>query len=156
MFSCLFCSTSYHPQARVEVIGNEPGMENSLYEATALLLIPRKVQIVYETLDDDDEGEPLIELANFENIRPYPSPVLVDFLPGDDVDVWFHDGWWRGTYDHHEPENDEDGLIHCVRFDYMPEGEQMGMYRMEHVRLHQEFNFQDPLNFIGIWTYNKM
>ena len=81
--------------------------------------------------------------------------LLVSLLstPGDAVDVWFKHGWWKGTYQREEPNDDAD-LLHSVFMDYMPQGQQVGHFTTENIRIHQDFYFDDPTNYFGVWAYH--
>ena len=127
-------------------------MKNSYYAATYIEHFERDVVVEYETLTDHN-GEPARDLCPIKKIRPYPAAIVGQFAPGDAVDVWFKHGWWKGTYQREEPNDDAD-LLHSVFMDYMPQGQQVGLFTTENIRIHQDFYFDDPTNYFGVWCYH--
>ena len=137
----------------MEILGFEPGLENSYYGAEFRDQTNNRVGVVYETLHDDDE-EPLYEQAPYRNVRPYPARIEAQLSPGDEVDVWFNDGWWQGRYRRYDADNSE-GLPYHVHFNYMTKGQRFGNFQRDDIRLHQDFRFDDHVNFNAVWTYQK-
>ena len=135
------------------MIGFQPGMENSYYAATIIDHQVDEVVVQYETLIDD-YGGPLLDQFAVENIRPYPATVVADFDNGDQIDVWFDGAWWRATYEQPEPDDQED-LLHSVYLEFMPEDQQIHQFPTDQIRLHQDFLFDNPTNFFGIWFYQR-
>lgn len=91
-------SIGFRVGERVEVIGSGTGFENSYYAARIIQWARHHVRVRYETLTDDNGEGPLEENVRINSVRPYPANIVAYYSPGDSVDVWHNEGWWRGKY----------------------------------------------------------
>ena len=121
--------------ADVEVTLKNDGFENSYYAAKVIGVSPGNVKVRYADLTDEN-GECLVEDVECKYVRPYPEDEVMrgpaDMKPGQIVDVWYKDGWWKGTC------IGGDANTCRVFCDYMPPGEQHFNSTQKHVRIHQD------------------
>ena len=99
----------------------------------------------YETLIDIND-DPFLEEVNLQYIRPYPPNVRQPLTVRDDVEVWDHEGWWRGKVLMQQEHN------LSIYFNYMRRGQQHRIYPRDNVRIHQEWM---DYGVGGLWTHNK-
>lgn len=86
--------------ARVEVRSHEEGYHGARYVATVVGAAgDDKVLVQYDTLTTDDQMHPLVEMACVSDIRPLPPVITREhrFNMLEEVDTWYHDGWWVGV-----------------------------------------------------------
>ena len=63
---------------RIEVIGDEPGFENSYYAGVVLGIHGDFFEVEYEELFQTKDGPLLREMIESEQVRPYPPAVNDD------------------------------------------------------------------------------
>ena len=145
---------AYRIGQRIEVLDNFPGVANSYHNGTVVGNDGDNIVVTYETLYDN-QGNLLTQQIPFDNIRPYPDGIQVQFSLGESVDAWYNNAWWRGRLRRFEP-NHEQEVVYRVRFDQMLDGEQFRTFRREHIRMHQEFGFHEDIHLIADWAYHRM
>ncbi|KAL4555916.1 hypothetical protein LXL04_038550 [Taraxacum kok-saghyz] len=130
---------------RMEVIGNEDGMEGSYFKGQVIGRSPGRRTIRYETLLADD-GSPLEEVISVRRLRPPPPTVLARFHLGDMVDAWHNEGWWVARYVRREGEK------YIVFFENEAPPNQHVSYPKAQIRVYQEWK---ELGEGGKWKYAK-
>ncbi|KAJ0789457.1 putative Agenet-like domain-containing protein [Helianthus annuus] len=86
--------------ARVEARSYEEGYHGARYVATVIGTVGEaKFLVQYDTLTTDDQMQPLVEMVHVSNIRPLPPIIRREhrFNMLEEVDAWYHDGWWVGV-----------------------------------------------------------
>lgn len=88
----------YRPNQKVEVVGGEPGMLGSFFEAIVVRKVdPTHWEVEYETLLAEDRSGKLREILPVLRIRPRPPRVAYDsYVREDWVDCLTRDGYWSG------------------------------------------------------------
>ncbi|KAL6575487.1 hypothetical protein OROHE_000864 [Orobanche hederae] len=138
--------TGFHVGQRVEIIGREPGLENSLFPGVVRSVGERTVSVLYTTLRNEDHGE-LVEELWFRQVRPRPARVDVTLGVGNYVDVWVQDEFWKGRIE------SDDGDTFTIFFDYMVEGPQSFSYVKRVVRIHQVLQVANNAYY---WSYGRL
>ncbi|XP_021897991.1 DUF724 domain-containing protein 6-like [Carica papaya] len=129
------CEKKGYGGDEIEVSSGEQGYLGSYYEARVAKKISKSMFVVeYKTLVEEDGSRPLREVIDIGEIRPRPPMVpfsVEDLSPGDKVDAFDYDGWWRGTI------CEKKGFGYVVHFHTT--GETMTFPNTEKLRIHLDW-----------------
>ena len=125
---------------------HEIGFENSYFAAAVLMVFEESLFVMYEALVDVND-DPYQEEVKLQDIRPYPPTVRQRLTVGDDVEVWDHQGWFRGKVLMELEQN------LSIYYDYRGHGERHAIIPRYDVRIHQEWM---DCGVGGLWTHNKV
>lgn len=84
----------------MEVRTDDEGYHGARYAATVIGSAGEdKVMVQYDMLTTDDQKQQLVEIVHDSTIRPIPSISIREhrFNMLEEVDAWYHDGWWLGV-----------------------------------------------------------
>ena len=130
----------------VEVIDNAPGFKESYYIATVVECDGGWVKVEDEKLKDYND-DLLVDEIPIKNVRRIPCRVDVQIEENDFVNAWDGKGWRWGTC------VGKQGDLYKVDFAYsQSEGEHVGLYAKEDLRIHQETSI---VSVGRLWSYNK-
>ncbi|CAA2972657.1 Hypothetical predicted protein [Olea europaea subsp. europaea] len=94
----------FYKGAEVEISSKEEGFQGSWYAGTVLSHRKSKrnscmkVLVKYKTLFKDDGTRRLREEVDVLQLRPAPPPEnRCSFESSENVDAYYHDGWWEGV-----------------------------------------------------------